>query len=136
MRIEELSVNDWVAIDGKPIQISSVYATPLGGVVKYDHHNLSVFIEVIEPIPLTDEILEKNGWVLDKSSRWHICEITFDTRVNVWIGGTNQCRVEISTRTDELDWYFCYADFKLINPAVHQLQHALRLAGIEKEIEL
>ena len=127
MKIQELSVGDWVAIDGKPIQMSSVYATPLGGVVKYDHHNLSAFIEVIKPIPITAEILEKNGFGRNgEYNEWNIGE--WNERPFIGISLDRQ-----SMRVKHLG-----SDIFVENKVVyvHQLQLALRLAGIEKEIEI
>lgn len=77
-----------------------------------------------EPILLTAEILEKNGFheSILRDDRWIYQDIAF-TKVN--------------------DYYILsslYDDFMIgIRPhicAVHELQHALRLCGINKEIEL
>ena len=79
-------------------------------------------IDQIEPIPLTPEILEKNGFELqrDKSELG-----TLDT---YWLGS------ELGTfrihKLNNGDYQFGLAKIRNI----HELQHALRLSGIEKEI--
>ena len=72
----------------------------------------------IEPIPLTPEILEKNGFVVE-SRDYHGNPLQYCALVDgLWI--------DISGEN--------YFEGKL--EYVHQLQHALRLCGIEKEIIL
>lgn len=72
-----------------------------------------------EPIPLTPEILEKNGWV---------CEY-FGRRQEWWLDKTKFPIVRYSAN-DILHHN------EIVLKFVHQLQHALRLFGIDKEIEL
>lgn len=76
-------------------------------------------IKQASPIPLTEEILVKNGFKVQKThdnGRWlHLTDtlwLSYSNRYNVWY-------------TDGIKIYF-----------IHQLQHLLRLCGIEKEIEL
>ena len=68
-------------------------------------------------IPLTEDILVKNGWRKEP--------ITIDGDYANWHGEIPICQEE-----DE----FNYERIELIY--VHQLQHLLRLCGIEKEIGL
>ncbi len=75
----------------------------------------------LEPIPLTPEILEKNGW---------------EERPTGYVFYTD------GKRYDNSLWYIFGSNTFVVNTAefqikyVHELQHALRLCGIEKEIEL
>ena len=73
--------------------------------------------ETINPIPLTEEILVKNGWRKEP--------ITIDGDYADWYGEIPICQEE-----DE----FNYERIELTY--VHQLQHLLRLCGVQKEIEL
>lgn len=76
-------------------------------------------IAYLDPIPLTPEILEKNGWVLDEIDGSYR---NYDN--HFWIGGRNApFGIEISNIYTELNY-------------VQELQHALRLCGIDKEIVL
>lgn len=68
-----------------------------------------VWLDYLEPIPLTSEILEQNGF-----------------EVKVGPGGKYQLTIEGVS---------CRVDFNIIQ-YIHDLQHALRLCGIEKEIKL
>ena len=75
-------------------------------------------ITKIEPIPLTSEILEKNGFVIE-SRDYHGEPLQYCKLVDgLWIDISGENFFE-----GKLEY-------------VHQLQHALRLCGIEKEIEL
>ena len=126
MKANELMIGDWV-IDGKNIaQITSITCD---GIIETTF-NKSSNIEVIEPIPLTPEILEKNGFIGDKN----VCKskVRDDSKDELW-----QC---------EYAWYLKNLRIKnLTNSSiarlynimfVHELQHALRLCGINKEIEV
>ena len=102
--IEEISKKGWAHLidnDGSEchVELSSDY-----------------ILDAITPIPLTAEILEKNGFVKQWNNNWqfndyHSIIISEDFYIAIF---------ELSTRLDY----------------VHELQHALRLAGIEKEIKL
>ena len=77
----------------------------------------TVSLNDIEAIPLTEEILVKNGWRKEP--------ITIDGDYADWYGEIPICQEE-----DE----FNYERIELTY--VHTLQHLLRLCGIDKEIEL
>ena len=77
-------------------------------------------ISQIEPIPLTAEILEKNGFTK------HAYGFSFQylkLNGNLRNDDTVYFTITISGKDITIDY-------------VHQLQHALRLCGIEKEIKL
>ena len=136
LKISDLSVGDWVRYGGIDYQVKSIdgafeRVTLIGNKEQRDES-----IYALHPILITAEILEKNGWVFHKGSRWWVCEIDKDTRANVWLGENGGCRVEVSVMYGELRTWSNYADVKLANAHIHLLQHALRLAGVEKEINL
>lgn len=143
LKISELSVDDWVRYDNgvTPYSIRSIERTGDQEcvVLKDDMYpdGITGFVKYLKPIPITAEILEKNGFEFEKASRWYICELEDKTRINVWIGRNNEGRIEVS-KPDLFDdgYHFKYADIEVLNIAVHQLQHALRLAGVDKEINL
>ena len=92
-----------------------------------------IWCEYLDPIPLTPEILEKNGFSLDEYGEWYECEVSVKER-NYW--------VNVAFRNDSVSVY----DLDILTGGrssicihknyVHELQHALRLCQIEKEIEL
>lgn len=90
-----------------------------------------VSVDEIMPIPLTAEILEKNGFVEFMPHNW---QIVID---NIMI----ELRESEHNMAIWLDWEEhdtgTYASYMLPGPnCVHELQHALRLCNIDKEIEL
>ncbi len=143
LKISDISVGDWVyyAKGNTPYSIRSIYRTGIQDCVvlndKVFPDGVIAFVDKLTPIPITAEILEKNGFEFEKASRWYICVLEDKTKINVWIGKNNEGRIELS-KPDlfEGGYYFKYADIEVLNIAVHQLQHALRLAGVDKEINL
>lgn len=86
-------------------------------------------VETCLPIAITPEILEKNGFV---TSRTFNSVKRCDTDVYCIVYCIENGHLNIVTKTDDL----CDLDDNHIYNIryVHQLQHALRLCGIEKEI--
>lgn len=124
MRIEELSIGDWVMIEGAPVKVWYLSADGEVNDTTYD----------IEPIPLTPEILEKNGFERGEYSEireyneWEIGEWDNPPYVSVKLDIDRQV-IRVTNRGRDM----FIADKEVY---VHQLQNALRLAGVEKEIEV
>lgn len=77
------------------------------------------------PIPLTPEILEKNGWVKNLYSAESYDNEELEC-LSLWVGEDGKNK-----------WWW-HVGVELVTPInyVHELQHALRLCGIEKEVKL
>ena len=126
VKISELSVGDWVRVDDfdKVLikRVSAIDGTRNQiGIIKNNRGGIYWYCDdEIEPIPLTPEILEKNGFE-ENCGRWYNSEalMEFEQYKDGW------CR---TLNCGEYSVYFI--------KYVHQLQHALRLAGVEKEIEV
>lgn len=123
IKINELSVGDWVRWrtygKGYDVQIVAINDTLIRGV--NDGIEYGVLLKQLESIPITAEILEKNGFermAIGDTYR-HNCDIEVTLYGDGW------------WHTIGLDEYSLHK----IN-GVHQLQHLLRLYGAEKEIEL
>ena len=121
LKISDLSVGDWVRTKDGNVTVDII--SPLEVVVMNDYGNLCACkIEDIEPIPITAEVLEKNGFKCfyeDADTALYgtpLCSI-FHTK------GTLRYRLE-TPQASVVCWN------------IHDLQHALRLAGVEKEINL
>jgi hypothetical protein len=71
----------------------------------------------VKPIPLTAEILEKN--------------LATEPQIAWCVGWNKKDDIHVEIKRDDLN-----AAFYGVIDFVHQLQHALRLCGIEKEIVL
>ena len=142
MKPEELMIGDWVMWNGKPVQVASVSG------VKYSFGQIDVTlahcsdekilethdIKSIQPIPITPEILEKNGFVKydggykffksnDENYYFGFESIFFNEETNLMNVTKEMC----SGKQTSIKGYFNY---------VHKLQHALKLCGIDKTIEL
>lgn len=140
MNAKELMIGDWVYCEGQPtpdnVKIQSIHedgvwfqGKEFEGAASYDR---------IFPIPITPEILEKNGFTYCKSDggfylyttisygNWDVDVVLFDV--------TDEYRnnqLHISSPDDS------YIAIHLMEcNHVHELQHALRLCGIKKEISL
>lgn len=134
IKINELMVGDWIEDGYKKAQVTSITCD---GIVETTAAISN--IEVVDPIPLTEEILVKNGFeyaynevskmqnkqLLVANIGGHYIEIRLDKRtVAIWYD------------YDENESGF-YSDVLLELPrTVHTMQHLLRLCGIKKEIEL
>lgn len=111
MKANELMIGDWVldTRTGTPLRVNPFMAE----------------LEVPEwqPIPLTPEILEKNGLANDPYG----CHFEEDEYM----------ALEISVEEEGIYWTINYNEYGILKlKYVHELQHALRLCGINKEIEL
>lgn len=139
MKIKELSIGDWVVVkltkwdydnpeETEPMRIRCIdnsdrkraYADLEFGSGQY---STSAHIEDLRPIPLTPEILEKNGinktyegdeYAVYKGEDFSVT--VYDYYTELW---------ELSLRRN-----------RVMLKNVHQLQHAFRLFGVEKEIEV
>ena len=124
IKISELSIGDWVrhTFYEENLQIKRIDGESERMLVEKGLMSVSCHLDHFEPIPLTPEILEKNGFeIVDESADFQLygspeCSIFFTK-------GTVRYRLE-TPQASVVCWN------------VHQLQHALRLAGVEKEIEV
>jgi len=124
MKAEELMRFDWVhlADDNTPRQVDWIRSGEVGL-----FWNKTVTPPYLEPIPLTPEILEKNGFKL-KEEEIGIYGVTI---VSHYI--CDGVPFEVFCDGDPFAiWFEEPVNIKF----VHQLQHALKLCGIEKKIIL
>lgn len=127
---EDLMVGDWVrCTDPKPFRITDIeteWGTPYFCVTGTEC--LAVDGGDLQPIPLTKEILEKNGFKLHAISE--IYELVSPKKD--WF-------VAIGFKDGCIDWCKVrrWGDEYLGSiKYVHKLQHALKLFGIDKTIKL
>lgn len=130
MKNTELMVGDLVMLfDKYPARVDcigniEVYVIDDGELVWH------VGYEHIKPIPLTDEILQKNGFDCSdpEVKQYHFTE-----------GGERYhfSLRQMYNRKKEKDGYSFYA-FSVLSLViyVHELQHAFRICGIDKEITI
>ena len=125
MDAKDLMVGDW-ALDGKkPAQITGIFCDDLFETTI----SPSVGGDCLSPIPLTAEILEKNGFVKQAYDGWLISENNGRRLVEYrtdYFGGL--------LRINYAEEPFSKISIKLKH--VHELQHALKLCRINKEIKI
>ncbi len=129
---KDLMVGDWVGylpsyIDEETGKIVSVGTTPvpvrLSYMCGYDIENgesVDILDFELYPVLLTDEILEKNGF--------KNCEFYGELTIGEW-------RIMCDCHNIAI-LHGDHADLDIPIDFVHELQHALKLCKIDKEIEL
>ena len=135
LKISDLSVGDWVRwkVYDKTYNICISQITDI--LVRGVHEGIEYGMKMTQlfPIPITAEILEKNGLFRHERDADNPELIVLSNHF-----------IMARTYTD-VDWWrvLIYDEeipseelFNGIIYSVHQLQHALRLAGVDKEINL
>lgn len=129
MKATELMIGDWVCHckrKHEPMRITNLAED-------FTDEDM----EGLEPIPLTPEILKKNGFKRDPL--WHHCDKDLDDySISVQLGYANRIEyIKIAEKgkdnvipSERTKLYLTHIKY------VHQLQHAMRLVGIDKKIEL
>ena len=127
MKPTDLMIGDWVYCYGKPTKIAiltngKVIGTEIGD-------------GVITPIPLTPEILEKNGWNLDTVLQCY-------TSTPLWLYGEGIINLLLQFPAKQSAGSLEIFDNQKIRSlfdftwkdrlCIHDLQHALRLCGFNK----
>lgn len=125
METKELMQLDWVCLedDPTPRQVDFIRTGEVGL-----YWNKIVTPPYIKPIPITPEILEKNEFKNDGKDKnmyywnWSIC---------------NNC-ISYDKETGKIRIFHSLGDLVFVLPLryVHELQHALKLCKIQKEIVL
>lgn len=134
MKISNLMIGDWVAYFGDieskyPVKIEGMDIAT-GALITSDREDVG--FDGISPIPLTSEILEKNGFKKFVAGSYIIPSkgeenFTCITPMEKMPNANGKWLVAIKNG---------YTDVKIPITYIHELQHALRICGIEKEIEL
>ena len=120
MKLTDLMIKDWVLWKNRYVQVVRIS----GIVYSFGHIDTLLAhcndvgdgiethdISKISPIPLTTEILEKNGWWFDTEDTWRHDEVNFT--IEKWNGR-----------------YQCYDVNQIKLDSVHELQRALRCCGL------
>lgn len=116
MKANELMVGDYLMHNGLPYRVIQVDGIVRDGWILENGEE-----DCGEPIPITADILKKNGW---------------EERPTGYVFYTD------GKKYDNSLWYIFCSNTFVVNSAefqikyVHELQHAMRLCGIKKEIEL
>lgn len=142
MKATDLMIGDWVLIsvwdcNPFPSKVTSINYNSYQGkdyvdwIDTEDEEEIGMYI--VQPIPLTPEILEKNGFPYNNKERLYY---PFSNKAFA---------IERDEHDDQVFYYsmYVYNPYSSFNwheiieiRYVHELQHALRLCGIDKEIVL
>ena len=139
MKTNELQIGDWAACEGKNGKVKELREHKLS--LKTENSVMIVYYNNVKPIPITPEILEKNGFgkTLDEDNvecyRYYSCAADGYIKITLYDGGDGDWSLEIVNYDKFNDKEIRYKNESSFLK-VHQLQHALRLAGIDKEITI
>ena len=150
MKAKELMIGDWIKLKdaklgdvnfiGPVVQIKSITGKHV--LVPNSKGLLEdVTEEYLLPIPITPDILEKNGYKQIKGGKvmgLHVADI-----FNLEISDEYGCQLKIDLQdfgsTEATHWYITIQgkfSFSGYIGYLHQLQHVLRLCGVDKEIKV
>ena len=136
MKAQDLMIGDWV------IHHNNGCIDAMNDTASYDE-NIQIqqddfdldecFFGRLSPIPLTPDILEKNGFKPFKVKDTDSTEV-----IGKWWGMSGSVMVKQYSLTHIGKVFSVKGNYSRIGNIryVHELQHALRLCGIEKEIVL
>ena len=141
MKHTDLMLNDLVMYQGKILRVGCISDYDIK-IDLFEDGEDTPYAEIwqeeldeVEPIPLTAEILEKNGFEEKTESSPFVYYLFKD--------GDNSVSLEHTyDTTDKEDYWACCIGNRLCDVCtismhyVHELQHALRLCGVDKEIVL
>ena len=135
MKSEEVMIGDWVRLikSKAPIKIEAM--SPSGFLRYAANGNVAVpySLEEAEPVPLTPEIFEKNGFEYicnhDAFCYYHYIDVQNCDMIDVYQDVYNNWFVSVSSVEQR-------RVVEIQISSVHELQHALKLCRIEKEIVL
>ena len=118
MKVDEVMLGDLVSVSGRPIHVTLAV--------------LNNWSDSTEPILLTPEILEKNGFERDKNISLYNAYTGINSRVTLHddfmlMNSRNMWHVHVDSED-----YCTIANCELTY--VHELQHLLKLCKIYKEV--
>lgn len=111
MEAKDLMIGDWVAFRGHPYQYT---AQDIANMAECEAKGIPTDTT---GIPLTEKILEYN--------------LATEPQISWCLGWNRKDDIHIEIKREDIN-----AAFYGVIAYVHQLQHALRLCGIDKEIKL
>lgn len=120
---KDLMLGDWIKIGKIPLRVIQL--------THFTHKDDSVVLETgseyldVEPIPITAEILEKNGFkhrIIDCAEFYYIAEDYYDITISEWSDNIWLVRYDCTEMNTPHEQKIC--------GYVHQLQHFLKECGL------
>lgn len=128
MKETDLMIGDWVFINNTPHKIQAIDSIDdeilADDELYYVGEDRCHSEDKIEGIPITPEILEKNGFVFD-SDFWTIANPRYNN-----VRMVRYCSID-EEATDAFLGHWAFDENYAID-YVHELQHALRLCGLNE----
>jgi hypothetical protein len=133
MKVCELMAGDLVLHDGKVIRVDAVHKR------KISYHKTKekltwLFSGQFKPIPLTPEILEKNGFEHIKQKVIIPSKSQEEVEVEYMYCKGLPCSFDIIHGYLMFNSNIDLCSIRMLVNYVHELQHLLKLCGIDKEI--
>ena len=152
MKIEELQIGDYLQYttdDGKEhtvkvtqLEKDGYHKEGVSFIPPWDKDDeWDVSLSKVRPIPLTEEILKKNGFRFDGSGQRSMLLMTpwkeMGIRWHIYVGLKHRTIDVLAAHPEERSPGWRKSNKIVLNVSgcyVHELQHAIRMAGIEGEI--
>lgn len=126
MNISEIKIGDWFEFSEGQGQISLIY----GDTVIIDGYQLD--IAELEPIPLTKEILEKNGWEVGS-----VKHPIIDSRIAAEMSQfARKSFVALMFDKYQRSFNYDFGNRRLSIHHVHELQHLLWTIGLDDNLKV
>lgn len=122
MNATDLMIRDWIYVDKTPIKINQVCEE----CIICDFGDGDEEVDCFEPITLTPEIFEKNGFIYEKG----YSSIVYRLDENFLIHYENS-KYKVKWTDED-----CDEELSIYIKYVHELQHLIKLCKINKEIIL
>ena len=133
MTAQDIMIGDWVQLNGKPMQVSRIdlYSVNAKPAFCCGSPHIWSYNNKFEPIIITAEILDKNGFVSvgGEVYQWRNANYYIWYDIDKHILGIDQ-----NDSTYFAENISTVLRITIIN--IHELQHALKLCGIKKEIKI
>ena len=127
MDCKDLMIGDFVNVNGLNLKVGAIHADEIG-VFDPDYKIYWCSddgLDRIDPIPLTEKILVKNGFDFTKRNYGVCCK------------EDEYGDVELSKDENGFYWSINTDEYEILRiNYVHTLQHLLRLCGVEKELTI
>lgn len=135
LQASDLSVGDWVRKSDTKDNYRVVEILK-DGVIRIEDNRHLQHIENLEPIPLTQEIMKANGFkCIEVGDKGAATPKQHYMRYEKWRGETQWGYRELFYDRVRQRWRFHGMNEYPFN-AVHQLQHAIRFSGWDKDISV
>lgn len=138
MKAKELMIGDWVIFKAETPKMCKVVSidTDNGNYIRQSLTDTYYTEDCFEPIPITAEILEKSGFERQQLNKYQT-QCTFsDCHCSITVTFLDALVLGNEERGAELTITGAMFHIDMEVEYVHQLQSALRLVGIEKEVKI